>query len=102
VIQRGQALTASRRPDLQARPPAIVPRHRGGIERVNRLAELDHDVVRGVDHVADRADAGRHEPNLDGIGRRSDGHALDPAAHEARAQPLVLDADRQPIVDGSA
>ena len=96
---------ASRSPALasrtsQARPALPVPRHRGRIERVDRLAELDHDVVRGVDDVADRPDAGGEQAHLDrSPATAATVDALDPPADEPRAQPLVLDRDGQPIVD---
>ncbi len=40
---------------------------RGSIERVDRLAELEHDVVAHVDDVADRALAGGDESHLDRV-----------------------------------
>ena len=42
------------------------------------------------------------EPHLDPVRGRRHVHALDPAAHEARAQPLVLDADPKSILGPDA
>ena len=60
------------------RSPAVAPTDddpavadRRGIERVDRLAELEHDVVLGVDDVADRA-AGRPRAAASGRGRATD------------------------------
>ena len=57
VVERLDALALPARAGPRCRPALPVARHRAGIERVDRLAELDHHVVRGVDDVADRADA---------------------------------------------
>ena len=46
--------------------PAVVDGR--GVERVDRLAELEHHVVADVDDVADRPLAGRDEAHLDVVG----------------------------------
>ena len=60
VVERLEALAGRRPADDD---PAVVDR--GRVERVDRLAELDHDVVRGVDDVADRSVAGGQQAHLD-------------------------------------
>ena len=67
--------------------PAVVDR--GGIEGVDRLAEFEHDVVRGIDDVADRPLAGGQEAHLDPVRRRADLDAAHPAADEPRAEVRV-------------
>ncbi len=81
VVERLEALARPREPDDD---PAVADRR--GVERVDRLAELEHHVVARVDDVADRALAGGQEAHLDPVRRRPDRHAAHPAADEARAQ----------------
>ena len=61
--------------------PAVVDRR--GVERVDRLAELEHHVVRGVDDVADRAQAGGQQAHLDPVRRRADRHAARPSGRRS-------------------
>ena len=77
----------------------LAPADRGGVERVDGLAELEHDVVADVDDVADRALAGREEAHLDLVRRRPDADARDMPADEPRAQVRVLDGDGQALRD---
>ena len=72
------------------------------VERVDRLAQLQHHVVRGVNHVRDRALAGGEEAHLDVVRRRADGHAAHPPAHEPGTEVGVTDFDGQPVRDGGA
>ena len=67
VVERLEALARVGPADDDA---AVVDR--GGVEGVDRLAELDHDVVRGIDDVADRPLAGGQEAHLDPVRRRAD------------------------------
>ena len=80
--------------------PALVDR--GGVERVDGLAQLEHHVVRGVHHVAHGPLAGRQETHLDAVRRRTDLDAAHPAAHEARAQVRIEDVDPEPLGRRSA
>ena len=73
--------------------PAVV--HGMGVERVDRLAELDHDVVARVDDVAHGPLTCGQQPHLDAVRRRADGHAAHPAPDEPRAQRGILDLHRQ-------
>src|SRR5207248_7795851 len=71
----------------------------GGVEGVDRLAPLDHDVVRGIDDVADRADARGEDAHLDPVGRLSYLDVLDPPADEPRAEALVVDRHGESLAD---
>ncbi len=64
------------------------------IEGVDRLAELEHHVVAGIDDVGDRALTGRHEAELDVQRRRADLHAVDPATDEPGAEDRIIHTDR--------
>ena len=75
--------------------PAVADR--GGIERVDRLAELHHDVVARVHDVADRTHAGGLQAHLDPVGRRTDRHVAHPAPDEPRAELRLADLDRQSL-----
>ena len=57
AVERAQRLARPRAADHERRP-----RQPFEIERVHRLAELEHHVVGDVDDVVDRADAGGVEP----------------------------------------
>ena len=91
VVERLEGLARRREPHPERGAPARVAADGCRVEGMGRLAELEHHVVRRVDHVADRAHAGRQEPHLDVVGRRPDAHAGDPAADEARAERGILD-----------
>src|SRR6185295_233988 len=69
----------------------------GRIKRVDRLAQLDHDVVGRVDDVADRALAGGQEAHLDPVRRRPDVHATHPPRDEPRAQVRIEYVDREAL-----
>ena len=102
VIQRLESL-AGRRPADHDRRPSVRPGgHRGGIERVDGLAQLQHHVVRGVDDVRDGPHPGGEQPHLDAIRGWPDGHPADPAPHEPGAQLGVPDVDGQPLGGGRA
>ena len=90
VVERLEPLPGPGAPDED---PAVVDR--GRIERVDRLAELDHHVVRGVDDVADRALAGGEQAHLDAIRRRPDVDVAHPATDEARTEVAIDDLDRR-------
>jgi hypothetical protein len=64
------------------------------VERVERLAELQHHVVRGVDDGGDRPDPAGGEPRLDEDRRPTAAHAADQAGEVARASLGILDLDR--------
>ena len=76
--------------------------NRGAVEGVRGLAQLEHDVVRGVDDVADRAHAGGLKPHLDGVRRGADLRAADPAADESGAQPGLQNLDLESVSDGAS
>jgi hypothetical protein len=97
VVECLEALARGRPPDDD---PAVADR--GGIEGMDRLAELDHDVVGGIDHVADRALTCGQEAHLDMVRRRPDPDAAHPAADEARAEGRVLDLDLEALGRGPA
>ncbi len=98
VVERLEALARTCPPDDQPRA-AVGGRDRAAIERVDRLAELEHDVVRGVDDVAHRPQPGGQQAHLDSVGRRADRDVRDPAADEPRAQRGVGDIDGQAGLD---
>ena len=71
---------------VSSRSPAVARRTmirpswtRGRVEGVDRLAQLDHHVVRGVDDVADRALPGGQQAHLDPVRRRADADAARPS-----------------------
>ena len=72
------------------------------IERVGRLAELEHHVVAGVDDVAHRAHPGGLEAHLDLVRRRPDAEPADDAADEPGAQLGLEDLDREAVGRGDA
>jgi hypothetical protein len=63
VIERLEALPCPGEPDDD---PALVDG--GCVERVDRLAQLEHHVVAHVDDVADRSLPGREQAHLDRLG----------------------------------
>jgi hypothetical protein len=63
VIERLDAFPGPCPPDDQ-----LMAGDARSIERMGRLAELEHHVVRGIDDVADRTHPGRLEPDLDRVG----------------------------------
>ena len=97
VVQRLEALTLDRAPDDDRRPSAGTRVNRSPIEGVDRLAELEHHVVRGVDDVRDRPLPCGEEAHLDAIRRRPDGHAAHPAPDEPSAQLRVADVHGEPL-----
>ena len=89
---------SSRSPGARAADddPAVVDRRR--VERVDRLAELEHHVVGGVDDVADRSLAGGQQAHLDrGPATGRPCTPLDPAADEPRAEVRLADLDAQAL-----
>ncbi len=103
VSSRSTWSSVSRRSPGSARRTMIVPSvDRGAVERVSRLAQLEHDVVGRVDDVADGPHAGRLQPHLDAVRRRPDLRAADPAADEAGAQLRLADLDAEPLGDRAA
>ena len=72
------------------------------VEGVDRLAQLEHDVVAHVHDVAHRALPGGDQAHLDGVRRRPHRHARDKSSDEARAQPWLLDLHLEPVRDGAA
>ncbi len=92
MVERLEPLPGPGAPDDD---PAVVDR--GRIERVDRLAELDHHVVRGVDDVADRALTGGQQAHLDAIRGRPDVDVAHPATDEARTEVAIDDLDREPL-----
>ena len=75
--------------------PAVVDGR--AVEDVDRLAELDHHVVRGIDHVADRSLAGRHQAHLDPVRRRPDPDTAHPARDEPRTEVRIGDLHLEPL-----
>ncbi len=63
------------------------------IEGVQRLAGQQHDVVRDVDDVVDRALAAGHQARLQPRRRRADRHVREGARGEARAEVGRFDGD---------
>ena len=63
------------------------------VESVQRMAELEHDVVGNVDDVIDAGDAARFEPVFQPRRGRLDLHAANDARGEASAQFRRLDFD---------
>ena len=106
VGRRELALVAVERADLLPRlraaddDPAL--REERAVERVQRRAEREHDVVRDVDDVRDRAHAGGEEPRLQPGRRRADAGVAEDPADVARAALEVLDADVDRLVAGRA
>ena len=92
VVEGLEAFT--RRRPAHHDPPVV---HGGRVERVDRLAQLDHHVVAGIDDVADRAHAGGQQAHLHRIGRRADADAAHPATDEPRAQVRLHDVDDEPL-----
>ena len=64
-----------------------------GVEGVQRVAEFEHDVVRHVDDVVDRALTGGAQALLHPARRGPHAHALDDGGDVARAQLRVVDRD---------
>ena len=75
--------------------PAIADER--GVVCVDRFAELDHDVVRGIDDVADRPVSGSKEPHLDAVGRWCDPDVADPPTDELRAEVGVAHLDMEAL-----
>ena len=97
VIERDEPFALLREADDD---PSLVDRR--GIERVGGLAELEHDGVARVDDVAHRAHAGRQEPHLDAVRRRTDGDAPNGARDEPRAERRLADLHGQRVGDRPA
>ena len=97
VVEGLEALPGDGAADDDRGPPVGAGVDRGGIERVDRLAELEHHVVRGVDDVRDGTLARGEQAHLHPVRRRGDGHAAHPAADEARAQVGVADVHREAL-----
>ncbi len=97
MVQRLEPLPRKRATHDDRGPPVGPGTNGAGVERVDRLTELEHHVVRGVDDVRDRPLAGGEEAHLDAIGRRADGDAADPATDEAGAQVGIVHVDGQPL-----
>ena len=62
-----------------------------GVERMQRLAEFEHDEIRDVDDVVHRAEPDRFELRAEPIRARADGHVFKPLRGIERA--LVRRAD---------
>ena len=97
------ALHAVEGPDRFPGPRASHPDFGAGepveVERVHRVAELEHDVIGHVNHVVDRPDVGRLESRRQPARRWSD-LDIHQRAHIAGAQVSVFDRhpDRVPLV----
>jgi hypothetical protein len=91
----GDDLLARRRPA----DDDLLPAHELRVERVKRLAGLEQDVVRDVDDVVDRADAGGLEALDHPRRRRCDPDAEDRAGRVARTQVFGGDLDRERLGD---
>ena len=80
--------------------PAAV--HAGEVEGVHRLAVLEHDVVRNVHDVVDRAHAGVAQALAHPLRGGRDLHVLHHARGVARAKLAVLDLDVDQLRDAAA
>ena len=67
------------------------------VERVQRLAGLEHHIVGDIHHVADAAHPHLLEGGPEPVRARADLDALDDAGHVARAQVRCLEADANQI-----
>ena len=76
----------------------MVPFEEAEVERVHRLAVLEHDIVRDVDDVVDGTDAAGAEPLSHPAGRRGHTDVLDDGAGIAVALVGSLDVDLQKVV----
>ena len=72
-------------------PPAFEPVE---VERVQRLARLEHDVVGDVHDVVDRPQPDRLQAALHPVGAGADLHAADDAGRVVRAEVGGFDRDR--------
>ena len=88
-VEARQFLAVTCAPDDD--PPA---REATVIEGMHWLPAFEHDVVRDVDDVADRPDAGGPEPRLHPWGRRRNGDPGDQAPYEPAATIGGVDADQ--------
>ncbi len=88
VVERRDLLAVVRAADREP-----VARDAVEVERVDRVAGLEHHVVGDVDDVRDRALAGGHEARLQPGRRRGDRDVLEHARGEARVEVGGLDAD---------
>ena len=80
-------------------PPAL---HAGEVEGVHRLAVFEHDVVRDVHDVVDRAHAGVAQPLAHPLRGGGDLHVFDHARGIARAERAVFDLDVHKVSDAAA
>ena len=96
-LRRELALLAIQRDHLLAlvRPPHDDPvaADLREVERVQRLVQLEQDVVRGVHDVVDGPLSDAAQSGLEPRWRGTDLHAPDHGAHVARAACHILDAD---------
>ncbi len=76
-----------RRPAGRPIPQQVV------VERVERLAQFQHDVIGDIHDVVDRPHPGASQPLLHPLGRRPDLHPLDQCRGIAQAQVGVADHD---------
>ena len=94
AVERGQALALAREAHDDRAAQAV------GVEGVQRVAELEHDVVRDVDDVVDRALPRRLQPLLHPARRGPHRDALDDRGDVARAEVRVGDRDGGGVLDG--
>ena len=87
AVERAQLLAGGR-----AAHDHDTPVQRLVVERVQRAAECEHHVVRHVDDVRDRADAGCTEARLEPERRLADLDVAEQAADVARAAVEIIDA----------
>ena len=88
AVERCDALARSCAADAD-----LAVLHAGEIKGVHRLAVLEHDVVRDVDNVVDRAHAGGADPFAHPCRRGGDPDVAHHARGVARAELAVLDDD---------
>ncbi len=72
------------------------------VERVQRIAEREHGVIRHVDDVGDRPHAGIRQPCAQPRRRRADARAAKEPPHVARAALEILHPDVDHLVAGDA
>jgi hypothetical protein len=89
AVQRDQRLPGKGLPDVDQRAGQQLD-----VVGVDRVADLDHDVVGGVHDVGDRTDARGVQPALQPRWGRRDGHVADAPAVESPAAVGRGDRDR--------
>src|ERR1700689_5294381 len=93
-VERADLFPAARRSHHDAMIANLVV-----VVGVRRLPQLEHDVVRRIDHVADARYSAGFEPVAQPRWRRSDLHAANHARGEAPTQSGRLNLDANRVAD---